>query len=100
MNLTIAPVRRIKACSLERNQNGPFFALEDIQRYSARRSMDATASSISTPDQSSTRHVVEVDKRFTLEEALADKTHGIFDQWFVFRMPRPRWVRQETAVIG
>src|SRR5438093_137194 len=77
MNLTVGPVRRIKAPALERNQNRFFFALENLDRYSAGGSMDAAAGGIPAPDQSSTRDVAQIDKRFTFEETLPDKTHGI-----------------------
>src|SRR6266478_10220169 len=100
MNLTAGPVRRIKAPALERNQNRLFFALENLDRYSAGCSMNPAAGGIPAPNQSSTRDVAQIDERFTFEETFPDKTHSIFDHRLIFRVPRPCSVRQKAPVVG
>src|SRR5688500_569526 len=99
MNLAVGPVGRIKARGLERSQDRLLFALEDLERYSAGRPMNAAACRIPAPDHRSTRDVAQVDERLALEETFADKTHSIFDDGLISGMPRPGRVRQKAAVI-
>src|SRR5215470_12445966 len=77
MNLARRPVRRIKAPALKWNQNRLLFGLEDLDRHSTRRSMDAASGGIPTPDESAALNVAQVDEGFALEEALAHKTNGV-----------------------
>src|SRR5215831_2233875 len=83
MNLAVGPVWRIKASALERNQSGFFFSFEDLDRYPTCCSMDTVPGDIATPDQSAALNVTEIDKGFTLEEALPHKTDCVFDDGLV-----------------
>src|SRR5207249_848510 len=100
MNLAVGPVRRVKAPALERNQNRLLFGLEDLDRYSTCRSMNAAPGRIPTPDESAALNVAEIDERFTLEEALPHKTNGVFHDGLIFRVPRSCRVGQKATVVG
>src|SRR5215831_13408340 len=66
MNFALSPGRRLEALSLERNQPGLLFRLENLQGHPPRGSVDAAASDLAVPDHSAGRHVVEIDKRLSL----------------------------------
>src|SRR5207247_6587698 len=84
----------------ERNQNRLLFAVENIDRYPASRSMDTAARCIPTPDQSAASDILQIDEGLTLEEALAHEAYGIFDDGLIFGMPWPCRVGQKAAVVG
>src|SRR5215470_2437450 len=100
MNFALSPGRRLEAFGLEGNQLGLLFRLEHLQGHSPGGSVDAAASDLAAPDQSAARHVLEIDKRLPLEEALADVGHTIFHQRFVLGVARPGRIGQKAAVVG
>src|SRR5437764_9678286 len=100
MNLAVDPVGWIETSSFERNQNRFLFAVENLDRYPAGRSMAAPARRIPAPDQSAARDIVQIDEGLTLEEALAHEAYGIFDDRLIFGMPRPCRVGQKASVVG
>src|SRR5215472_13505120 len=100
MNLALSPGRRLEALGLERDQPGLLFCLEDLQGRSPGGSVDAAARDLAAPDQSAARHVVEIDKRLPLKEALPYVPHAIFHQRLVLGMARPGRIGQKAAVVG
>src|SRR5215469_852512 len=96
MNFALSPGGCCEAFGLERNQPGLLFCLEDFQGHSPGGSVEAAASHLTAPEQSAARHVVEVDKRLPLKEALPHITHTILNDRFVPRVNRPGRVGEEA----
>src|SRR5215469_4434000 len=100
MNFALSPGGCCEAFGLERNQPRLLFCLEDFQGHSPGGSVEAAASHLTAPEQSAARHVVEVDKRLPLKEALPHITHTILNDRFVPRVNRPGRVGEEAPVVG
>ncbi len=83
MNLALSPGGRLEAFGLERNQLGLLFCLKDLQGHSPGGSVEAAASDLAAPDQSTACHVLEVDKGLPLKETFPYITHTIFHDRFV-----------------
>jgi hypothetical protein len=70
MYFALRPSRGIEAFAHQWNQLGLFLRLEDLQGDSPGGSVDPTAGNFATPDQGTTRYVVEIDERLPFKEAL------------------------------
>src|SRR5215469_14447121 len=99
MYFAFCPHRSIETFCLQRKQLGLLFRLEDLPGHAPGGSVDATTGNLS-PDQRTTRYVVQIDERLPFEETFPCIGHAIFHHRFILRMMGPRRIGQKAPVVG
>jgi len=100
MDLALAPLRRVEGGALEWPEGGLLRLEEDLEGTPSRRAVEALAGHVLAPATRLALTVLDVDPRFSAEEALTHVLNGPLHRPLAGRMAGQGGVDREATMVG